>query len=95
MLSALADEAQRHAGFAVGADDYVTKPFAIDTMLDRVQVWLRTRQRLKAAHERFGAERARLEARNEALERATQTKSEFLATMSHALRSPLNSIIGA
>jgi DNA-binding response OmpR family regulator len=46
MLTALAGEDQVHAGFEVGADDYVTKPFAIATLLDRVQVWLRTRQRL-------------------------------------------------
>ena len=52
MLSALADEAQRHAGFVAGADDYVTKPFNSDDLLDRVRVWVRTRQQLKATDER-------------------------------------------
>jgi response regulator RpfG family c-di-GMP phosphodiesterase/anti-sigma regulatory factor (Ser/Thr protein kinase) len=94
MLTALAGEDQVHAGFEVGADDYVTKPFAIATLLDRVQVWLRTRQRLKAAHERLAAERARLEEKNQSLARAAQAKSDFVASMSHELRTPLNSIIG-
>jgi PAS domain S-box-containing protein len=51
MLTALNSEADRHAGFAAGADDYIAKPFEADDLLDRVHVWLRTRQRLKQQHE--------------------------------------------
>ena len=42
---------QRHAGFAAGADDYLTKPFQPADLLDRVGVWVRTYQRLEALHE--------------------------------------------
>ena len=51
MLTALGSELQRHAGFAVGADDYVSKPFHVADLLDRVQVWTRThlRERVRAA----------------------------------------------
>jgi CheY-like chemotaxis protein len=49
MLTALASDAQRHAGFAAGADDYLTKPFNNQELLDRVQVWLAARQRLAEA----------------------------------------------
>ncbi|HEY7060529.1 MAG TPA: response regulator [Chloroflexota bacterium] len=47
MLTALNSEADRHAGFAAGADDYVTKPFEAEEFLDRADVWVRTRRRLK------------------------------------------------
>jgi DNA-binding response OmpR family regulator len=48
MLTALASEAQRREGFAAGADDYVSKPFDMAELLDRVQVWVSARQRLAA-----------------------------------------------
>ena len=51
MMTALGGDAQRHAGFAAGADDYMVKPFDLRELLDRVQVWLDTGQRLKAARE--------------------------------------------
>ncbi len=51
MLTALNAEADRHAGFAAGADDFITKPFEAADLLDRVDVWLRTRRRLKEQQE--------------------------------------------
>jgi DNA-binding response OmpR family regulator len=51
LLTGLGGETERHAGFAVGADDYVTKPFKTHDLRDRVRVWLRTRQYLKAAQQ--------------------------------------------
>jgi signal transduction histidine kinase len=86
--------AQQHAAFAAGADDYLLKPFGVADLLDRVRVWLGTRQRLQATHEQLAREQARLEASNRALVQATQAKSAFLAAMSHEFRTPLNSIIG-
>ena len=49
MLTALRRHDEQHAGFAAGADDYIAKPFTLDELLDRVQVWLRMRRRLAAA----------------------------------------------
>src|SRR5712692_4575922 len=49
MLTALQSPMDRAAGFAAGADDYLTKPFDADALLERLAVWVRTRRRLQAA----------------------------------------------
>jgi two-component system phosphate regulon response regulator PhoB len=41
MLTAKADEADQVVGLAMGADDYVTKPFSVKVLLQRVKVLLR------------------------------------------------------
>jgi two-component system alkaline phosphatase synthesis response regulator PhoP len=49
MLTARVDEADRIAGLAGGADDYVLKPFSPRELVARVQAALRRLQRLPAA----------------------------------------------
>jgi two-component system, OmpR family, response regulator MprA len=44
MITALNGEADRHAGFAAGADDYVVKPFENDELMARVRALLRRAQ---------------------------------------------------
>ena len=41
MLTAKSEETDQVVGFNVGADDYVTKPFSIKVLLERVKVLLR------------------------------------------------------
>jgi DNA-binding response OmpR family regulator len=41
MVSALGEDSDKIAGLALGADDYVSKPFSIDELLARVQANLR------------------------------------------------------
>lgn len=43
MLTARAEETDQVAGFAVGADDYVTKPFSVKVLLERIRALLRRR----------------------------------------------------
>jgi two-component system, OmpR family, phosphate regulon response regulator PhoB len=41
MLTAKAEESDQVVGFALGADDYVTKPFSVKVLMHRVKVLLR------------------------------------------------------
>jgi two-component system phosphate regulon response regulator PhoB len=41
MLTAKAEEADQVVGFSMGADDYVTKPFSVKILLERVKALLR------------------------------------------------------
>ncbi len=44
ILTAKAEENDQVVGFAVNADDYVTKPFSVKVLLERVRVLLRRRE---------------------------------------------------
>ena len=43
MLTAKSEEADQLVGFSVGADDYVTKPFSVKVLLQRIRVLLQRR----------------------------------------------------
>jgi DNA-binding response OmpR family regulator len=53
MLTARTEEADKVAGFAVGADDYLTKPFSLRELVIRVKAILRRKERMQqsAGHE--------------------------------------------
>jgi DNA-binding response OmpR family regulator len=53
MLTARTEEADKVAGFAVGADDYLTKPFSLRELAARVKAILRRKERMRA-HEAEG-----------------------------------------
>lgn len=86
MLTAMGSEQQRHAGFTAGADDYVVKPFRAEDLLDRVSVWVRARQRLKAAHQRVAAAAER-RGRDEGVIAMARTTGD-------ELKQPLTVLIG-
>lgn len=69
--------------FDSGATDYVHKPINQQELLARTQAVIARRQ----------AERALHFAKKEA-ENANRAKSEFISSMSHELRSPLNAVLG-
>jgi DNA-binding response OmpR family regulator len=48
MLTARTDEADKVAGFAVGADDYLTKPFSLRELTVRVKAILRRMDRVRS-----------------------------------------------
>jgi DNA-binding response OmpR family regulator len=49
MLTAKTEEADKVAGFAVGADDYLTKPFSLRELAARVKAILRRMDRMRAS----------------------------------------------
>jgi DNA-binding response OmpR family regulator len=61
MLTARTEEADKVAGFAVGADDYLTKPFSLRELVVRVKAILRRIDRMRAVREEGPIERAGIE----------------------------------
>ncbi len=47
MLTAKAEEVDQVVGFAVGADDYVTKPFSVKVLMERIKALLRRKETVK------------------------------------------------
>jgi DNA-binding response OmpR family regulator len=68
MLTALTEIADQRAGFTAGADDYIVKPFHVETLVARVGVWLRVRRASQLALAvQAEAEAARQKAQVEAI----------------------------
>ena len=57
MLTARTEEADKVAGFAVGADDYLTKPFSLRELAARVQAILRRRERIEGSTDEASIQR--------------------------------------
>ena len=52
MLTARTEETDKVAGFAIGADDYLTKPFSLRELTARVKAILRRMERMRHRHKR-------------------------------------------
>jgi two-component system, sensor histidine kinase and response regulator len=77
-LTARADRSDQRKGMALGADDYITKPFTEKEILDAIQARVRRQQPLR---ERIG-------------ELLAQRRREVSAKWSHELLTPLAGVLG-
>jgi CheY-like chemotaxis protein len=82
-LTAKSEMEDEKKGLELGAVDYITKPISPPIVMARVKNQLALQQK-----------NIELELAKHVAEKANLAKSDFLSSMSHELRSPLNAILG-
>jgi signal transduction histidine kinase len=102
-LTALHDPEQASLGYAVGAVDYICKPFDSDFLRAKVKVFadlhlanqrLKHQAELLVAKDRELLESRRIAQAHQQAAAMAGAKGAFLASISHELRTPLHSLIG-
>ena len=100
-LTAKADMNSIVKGFAVGGQDYITKPFNASELLARAETHIQLHEQKNALAELNEKLEEKVRERTQQLEEAYQrlnqlekAKTDFLDIISHELRTPLNGITG-
>ncbi len=75
--------------FDAGAHDYINKPFDVEALRARV----RAAHRMKRLYDMVVVENLHLETSRASAEESARVKSEFVAGISHELRTPMNGVI--
>lgn len=90
-MDQVGDEAH---GIAIGAVDYITKPFDPTITLARVKTHLSLYSQNKVLEGLVQDRTKQLAMARDKVELASQAKSALLANVSHELRTPLNHVLG-
>ncbi len=100
-LTAKADMNSIVKGFAIGGQDYITKPFNASELLARTETHIQLHEQRIALAEMNEKLEDKVKERTRQLEKAykrlnqlEKAKTDFLDIISHELRTPLNGIIG-
>ena len=81
-VTALSTANEEEKGLALGASDYITKPFIYPIVKLRVQNQIKIINQMRLIIEK------------ELVEKSNRTKFEFFSKMSHEMLTPMNAILG-
>lgn len=90
-ITALSEINNKVEGFALGAVDYITKPFHKEEILARVRVHLKLRQLSKTLE----SQNIMLKSALKQEKKLNELKSRFVTMVSHEFRTPLTSILSS